>query len=149
MRQLTPTETYIMLGGGLLMVLAAGITMMSTLLADASWTQTAVLVTPWLFLVGALAFVAMQRLQTYKGQSITIRRLRSIQFLSGICLLLAGLFMVENYYHIVEGLVVSDLNSYFTYVQIVHNNWVVLMLVGAILQMYTAHRITYELKKES
>ena len=138
-----------MLGGGLLMVVAAGITMAATLLADATWAQAAVLTTPWIFIIGAIAFVTMQRLQTYTGQSLTVQRLRSIQFLSGICFILAGLFMLENYYHFVQTFVVSDLNSYFTYMQIVHNNWVVLMLVGAILQMYTAHRISYELKKES
>lgn len=131
------------------MVLAAGITMAATLLSDAGWAQTAIAVTPWLFLAGAIAFVAIQRIQSYTGQSLTLRRLRSIQFLSGICLIFAGLFMLENYYHFVEGLVVTDIHSYITYMQIVHNNWVVLMLVGAILQMYTAHRISYELKKES
>ena len=41
------------------------------------------------------------------------------------------------------------MKSYFLYVRIVHNNWVVLVLIGAILQMYTTHRIASEIEKES
>ena len=149
MRQLTKKETMIMLGGGILMVLSAGIMMATTLMSEAAWAESAVLIVPWLFLIGAVSYVTMQRMQTYSGSSLTMRRLRSIQFISGILLILAGLFMLENYYHFVQPLVVSDINSYFTYLQVVHNNWVVLILIAAILQMYTAHRISYEMQKES
>lgn len=138
-----------MLGGGILMVLSAGMMMATTLMSEAAWAESAVLIVPWLFLIGAVAFVTMQRMQTYTGSSFTMRRLRSIQFISGILLILAGLLMLENYYHFVQPLVVSDINSYFTYLQVVHNNWVVLILIAAIMQMYTAHRMSYEMQKES
>lgn len=131
------------------MVLSAGAIMAATLFAEAAWAASATLIIPWVFLAGAIAFVTMQRIQSYNGNSLTIRRLRSIQFLSGILFILAGVFMIENYYHFIQPLVVSDINSYVTYMQTIHNNWVVLMLIGAILQMYTAHRLTSELNKES
>lgn len=138
-----------MLAGGMLMVLAAGANMFASLMSEAEWAQLTLAVAPWLFIVGAVLFVAIQRLQTYDGNSLTIRRLRSIQLLSGISFLVAGLLMVENVNHFLQPLVVSDLNSYFTYVQVVHNNWVVFVLIGAVLQMYTAHRLSSEMQKES
>ena len=35
-----------------------------------------------------------------------------------------------------------------TYIKYVHNNWVVVLLVAAILQLYASHRIANELEKE-
>lgn len=149
MKQLSKIQSIIMLVGGMTMVLCSGTIMMVTLMTDAEWGRMVMLIVPWLFLAGALAFVVMQRMQRYTGTNLTIQRLRSIQLLSGICFIIAGLLLIENYYHFVEKFVVSDINSYFTYLQVVHNNWVVLLLVGAVLQMYTAHRIGSELQKDS
>lgn len=131
------------------MVVSTGVMMAASLNLETGWAQTCTLVVPWMFLVGALLFVIMQRMQTYSGTDMTVRRLRSIQLLSGICFVVAGLLMVENYYHFVQPLVVKTMESYFTYLQVVHNNWVVLMLIGAILQMYTTHRLSSELNKDS
>lgn len=149
MRQLSRHETLKMLAGGVMMVLSAGVNMFATLVGDAAWAQAALVAAPWVFLVGALLFVVMQRLQTYDGQSLVIRRLRSIQFLSGMSFIVAGLLMVENVNHFLQPFVANSLDSYFTYVRAVHNNWVVFVLIGAVLQMYTAHRITAEIGKES
>ena len=137
-----------MMVGGLLMVIAAGAIMVGTLMLEPEQAELLVKIVPWIFLVGALLFVTMQRMQTYEGTRLVVRRLRSIQLLSGICFIIAGLLMVENFYHFVMPLVVSDIGSYYTYLQVVHNNWVVLMLIGAILQMYTVHRIAAEMDKE-
>ena len=38
--------------------------------------------------------------------------------------------------------------NYLTYLQYVRNNWIVVLLVAAILQLYTSHRIANELEKE-
>lgn len=138
-----------MMIGGMLMTIAACLVMTITLIGTNAITMTVLMMQPWIFLLGAVCFVTMQRLQTYNGANIAIHRLRSIQLLSGICFILAGILMIENYYHWVQPLVVSDIKSYYTYLQVVHNNWVVTVLVGAVLQMYTAHRIASELKKES
>jgi hypothetical protein len=39
--------------------------------------------------------------------------------------------------------------DFLVYLKYVHNNWIVVLLVAAILQLYTSHRIANELEKES
>ena len=39
--------------------------------------------------------------------------------------------------------------DYMDYLQYVRNNWVVTLLVAAILQLYSTHRISRELDKEA
>ena len=52
--------------------------------------------------------------------------------------------MVENAYRFI----MPAFNDYTTYLEYVYNKWVLLLLVAAILEMYTMHRISSELKKE-
>ena len=49
--------------------------------------------------------------------------------------------MIEQYWAILKPLVVKDLESYFIYLKVVYNNWVLLLLIGGLLQLYTSHRI--------
>ena len=57
--------------------------------------------------------------------------------------------MLENTYHALLPLFLQYMdNGYYHYLTYVHNNWVVLLLVAAILEIYTTHRISGELKKE-
>ena len=93
---------------------------------------------PYVFAVGALAFVLMQLKQTYDGQNLTIRRLRRIMVVSDIFFLLAAALMFANQGNFM-GLRLWD------YLNYVHNNWVVALLAGAILQLYSTHRIGAEL----
>jgi hypothetical protein len=39
--------------------------------------------------------------------------------------------------------------DFFTYAKYIHNNWVVVLLVAAILQLYASHRIANEMEKEA
>jgi hypothetical protein len=39
--------------------------------------------------------------------------------------------------------------DFLLYIKYVHNNWIIILLVAAILQLYTSHRIANELEKES
>lgn len=149
MRRLTRTEIGIMAAGGGLMVCAACVVMLTTLVEPSSWTQAVQWVQPWAFLLGAVMYVVMQQRERYTGGSMVIRRLKGIQLLSGISLIVAGLLMVENFYHFVQPFFVHDIDSYYTYLRVVHNNWVVAVLIGAMLQMYTSHRLSSELDKES
>ena len=106
----------------------------------------------WLMLVGSIAFALMQSRQRYFGTSLTIRRLCKIMSLAGCGFILAGFFMVEDSYHFLRPLFAGSLDSYDSYdsyVNIFHHNWVLLLLISAIIEMYTTHRISYELKKES
>ena len=130
MRQLNKVETAIFLTGALLMVIGAG----------ASLLQWAV--APYLFAVGALGFASMQMLQRYDGQNFTIRRLRRIMLLSDVLFLFTAVLMFAN-----QGNALGlDWIYYLNYVK---NNWVVLLLLAAILQLYTTYRIDHELEKEA
>lgn len=130
MRPLSNLETYLLLLGGLLMVVGAG---------------ASVLLQPWapyVFAPGALLFAAMQMRQRYEGTNITVKRLRHIMLLSDVLFLVAALLMFANQGNFL-GL------DYLSYIKYVHNNWIVVLLVAAILQLYTSHRIANELEKEA
>ena len=116
--------------GGLLMVVGAGANVLFC-----SWA-------PYVFAPGALLFVTMQLRQRYDGREFTIRRLRRIQIISDFLFLVAGLLMMANQ----QNFLGLDQLSYIKYV---HNNWVVVLLVAAVLQLYTSHRIANELEKDT
>ena len=130
MRQLSNIETAVLLIGGLLMVVGAG-----ALLFLQSWA-------PWIYAPGALMFAAMQLRQRYEGSEFTIRRLRRMIILSDILFLVAALLMFANQSNFL-GL------DHLSYIKYVHNNWVVVLLVAAILQLYASHRIASELEKHA
>ena len=129
MKPLSKLQNVIYLVGGLLMVIGAG----ASLLA---WRWA-----PYVFAVGALGFASMQMQQRYVGTNFTIRRLRRIMLLSDVLFLVAALLMLANQSNIF-GL------SYINYIQYVYNKWVVVLLIAAILQLYSSHRIGHELQKE-
>lgn len=138
MRQLSKLESIIYLLGGITMVAGAGL--YAFFIAQS--------IVCWVMLIGALAFVLMQSRQRYEGTSQTIRRLRKIMTIAGLGFIIAGLFMVEDSYMFLRPVFSNTVESYTTYVNIFHHNWVILLLISAILEMYTSHRISYELKKE-
>ena len=130
MKQLSSIETAILLIGGLLMVVGAGGSMFLQ-----SWAA-------YIFAPGALLFAAMQMRQSYDGNNFTIRRLRRIQLTSDVLFMLAGLLMLANQSNF------FGINL-LLYVKYVHNNWIIVLLVAAILQLYASHRIANELEKEA
>lgn len=130
MRQLNKTESVIFLLGALLMVVGSGANIFMKVWA------------PWVFAMGALAFVLMQLKQRYEGRNVVIRRLRRIMITSDVFFLLAALLMFANRSNFF-GL------DILTYIKYVHNNWVVALLVAAVLQLYSTHRISNELDKEA
>ena len=97
---------------------------------------------PYIFAPGALLFAAMHMRQTYDGQNFTVRRLRRIMLTSDVLFLLAALLMFasqSNFFGL----------NLLVYIKYVHNNWIVVLLVAAILQLYSTHRIASELEKEA
>ena len=130
MRQLSNVETFIMLVGGVLMVIGAGASLFLQ-----SWA-------PYIFAPGAVLFVAMQIRQRYEGTNFNVKRLRRMMLISDVLFLIAALLMFANQTNFL-GL------DYLDYVKYVHNNWIVVLLVAAILQLYTSHRIANELEKEA
>ncbi len=130
MKQLNRVQTAIFLLGALLMVIGAGTTMLA-------WGSA-----PYVFSVGALGFASMQMLQRYEGTNFVIRRLRRIQLLSDVLFLFSGLLMLANKGNFF-GL------SHITYMEYIYNKWVITLLIAAILQLYTTHRLSHELEKEA
>jgi hypothetical protein len=98
------------------------------------------------FMVGAVCFATMQMIQASSGdsKSIAIRRLKGIMVAADICFILAGLLMLENSY-----MVLYKFLSWETWLKYCWNNWVVALLIAAILELYTSHRISNELKKNN
>ena len=130
MRQLNNWQNAIFLVGALLMVVGAGASLLQ-------WSAA-----PYLFALGALGFASMQMLQRYEGSNFVIRRLRRIMLLSDVLFLVSAVLMFASQEN-VFGL------SHITYLQYVYNKWVVTLLIAAILQLYTTHRIGNELEKEA
>lgn len=120
-------------------ILAIGALLM---LAGAALGMTAKTIAPWLFAVGALAYTAMQLQQSYEGDNITIRRLRFIMLLSDVLLIIVAALMFADHGNPFQ-------LEYLTWLNYIHNNWVVLLLIAAVMQLYTVLRIDNELKQEA
>lgn len=130
MKELTKTQTMVFLVGAVLMVIGAGTSVLG-------WAPA-----PYIYAVGALGFASMQMLQRYDGPSFVIRRLRRIMLLSDVLFLVSAVLMfagLGNPLHL----------DALTYAKYIHNNWVMTLLIAAILQLYTSHRIGQELEKEA
>lgn len=139
MRQLTKTESLIMVVGALLMAVAA-VMYVFAVRKPASW----------IMLAGTGAFVAMQMRQKYEGTNITIRRLRSIMTVGNIFFVIAALLMVENAYQFLRPVFLKNgVQGDITYITYIFNKWVIALLVGAVIELYTTHRISSELEKEA
>lgn len=130
MKQLSRTQNIIFLLGALLMVVGAGTSLLG-------WTSS-----PFIFAIGAIGFTSMQMLQRYEGSNFTIRRLRRMMLISDVLFLLSAVLMFANMGNFL-GL------DQVTYVNYVYNKWVITLLVAAILQLYSTHRIDRELAKEA
>ena len=130
MKQLNKIESIIMVVGALLMVVGAVMGLFKL-----SWF-------PFVYAVGAIGFASMQMLQRYEGRNLTIKRLRGIMVLSDMLFLFTAVLMFAN-----QGNALGlDWIYYLNYIK---NNWVVLLLLAAILQLYTTYRIDHELEKEA
>lgn len=134
MRQLNRLQSALFLVGGMLMVAGAGC-------FAAMWQRGAAC---WVFLVGACLFAAMQTAQAYDGTSTAIRRLKGIMTVADIFFVAAGILMVEDTHRFAQPL----FSSYASYLELVYNKWVLMLLIAALLEIYTMHRIASELKKE-
>ncbi|WP_033149820.1 hypothetical protein [Prevotella sp. RM4] len=130
MKELNKLQTAIFLFGGILMAVGAGTTLLG-------WGSA-----PYIFAIGALGFSSMQMQQRYEGQNFTIRRLRRMMLLSDVLFLVAALFMFASKGNFL-GL------SYISYIEYVYNKWVIVLLIAALLQLYSMHRIGSELEKEA
>ncbi|MCI7017725.1 MAG: hypothetical protein MR923_11655 [Prevotella sp.] len=129
MRELNKTESAILVIGAVMMVIGSGANIFAQ-----SWA-------PYVFAMGTIGFVLMQLKQKYDGDNVAIKRLRRMVIISDVCLLLAAVMMFAN----MDNLFRLDA---ITYIKYVHNNWVVVLMVAAMLQLYTSHRISKEMLKD-
>lgn len=140
MRQLNRLQSIVFLAGGAAMVIGVGCCVL----------QVAPLYMCWLFLAGAVMFATMQLLQVYEGKELTVRRLKKIQNLSDILFIVAGIILADTVYANAGH---SFFRGFFdrqeTYITFLYNKWVVVLLIAAILEVYTAHRIDHELSKKN
>lgn len=90
-------------------------------------------VAPYIYSIGALMFASMQMLARYEGDSIVIRRLRRQQLLGALLLVASGAMMFGHHYQM-------------TYMR--HNEWMIVMLIAAVFELYSAFRIPAEVEKE-
>lgn len=134
MKQLSKIQTIVFLVGGILMVIGAG--------SYVFMFQRAVMSV--VFLVGALCFALMQLEQRYDGQNVVIIRLRRIQIIADVQFILSGILMIDSHYMLLKPL----FSSYTDYIQYVYNKWIMTLLIAAILEIYTVHRLSSELEKE-
>lgn len=86
----------------------------------------------WCFTIGCLAYSSMQALAGYEGRDFTVRRLRRQQLTGCIFFFLAALCMSMQVYH---------------WGRISRNEWVVMLTIGCVLQLYTSWRIPSALSK--
>lgn len=135
MKQLSKLQSIVFLLGGALMVVGVG---SFVLLFYQS-------VSCWVFLAGAILFATVQLMQTFEGDNITIKRLKKIQDLSDILFIIAGIILVDTVY----GFFRDFFSNYENYVTYLYNKWVVVLFLATLLELYTVHRIDYELSKKN
>ena len=138
MKQLSKLQSVIFLLGGVLMVVGAAC------FAFGFIYPKMMLITSWLFLAGTVLFSVIQAMQVYDGPSLIIHRLKRMQYVADIFFVLSGISMVDTVYAFARHWF-SNQETYITYF---YNKWVVFLLIAALLELYTTHRISHELKKE-
>lgn len=122
MKRLNKIQNFIFLAGGFLLLVGA-----ATFLTG--WAAS-----PYIYIVGALCFAAMQVMASYEGHNIVVRRLRRQQIIGAVLLLLTAVPMM------MQALQIGPYQR---------NEWVVLLTIAAILELYTSWRIPSELEKEN
>ena len=130
MKQLNRVENIIFLLGAVMIVIGCGANLFLM-----PWA-------PYVFAMGVVAYVLMQFSQNYEGSNVTIRRLRRIVIISDVLFIASALLMFAS----MDNLFGID---HITYVQYVHNKWVATVLIAAVLQLYSSHRLGKELSKET
>ena len=130
MKQLNKVENIIFLLGAVMIVVGSAANLFFQ-----SWA-------PYVFAMGVAAYVLMQFKQSYEGSNVTIRRLRRIVIISDVFFIVSAVLMFANTYNIF-GL------DHLSYVQYVHNKWVATVLIAAVLQLCSSHRLGKELSEET
>lgn len=121
MKELNSWQNFLFRTGAILMLAGAGMHMFAPMVS--------------LYIYGiGVGFFSIMRLRTeYLGRNIIIIRLRRQQLLAAACFLITAILMS-----------MQDMNYGFAQ----RNEWVVALIIGCILELYTSWRIPQELSKE-
>lgn len=139
MRKLNKIQSILYIAGGVLMVVGVGAFVLL-------WHQR---VACWVFLLGALLFSIIQSMQIYEGNNVAVRRLKRIMNIADLLFVLAGILMVDTAYNFLLPLFRSAGSAgYYNYIDYVYNKWVILLLIAAVLEVYSTHRISSEMRSE-
>lgn len=122
MRRLSSIENLVFRVGALAMVAGAALFLANRWVANV------------LFVAGVVMFAVMQLRTTYDGSNFTIARLRRQQLFGAAMLTLSAVAMTaQNLGHTL----------------LMYNEWVVCLLIGAVVELYAAFRLASELDKEN
>ncbi len=130
MKQLNRVENIIFLLGAIMIVVGSAANLFFQYWA------------PYVFAMGVVAYVLMQLRQSYEGTNVTIRRLRRIVIVSDVFFIVSAVLMFAS----IDNIFGLD---HITYIQYVHNKWVATVLIAAVLQLYSSHRLGKELSEET
>ena len=133
MKQLSKFQTSLFVIGGALMVIGVGCYVF----------MVQQLVVCWVFLLGSVLFATM-------GRELTVRRLKRIMNLADMLFVLSGILLADTAYANAGHSFFAQLfTNRETYITLLYNKWVVLLLIAAVLEVYTMHRIDHELSKKN
>lgn len=139
MRKLNKIQSLLYIIGGVLMVIGVGAFVLL-------WHQRAAC---WVFLVGAILFSVIQSMQMYEGNNMVVRRLKRIMNIADLLFILSGILMVDTAYNFLLPLFRSAGSAgYYNYIEYVYNKWVILLLIAGVLEVYSTHRISSEMRSE-
>ncbi len=128
MRRLTSLKMALYVIGAVLLVAGALLYL---------WFRLAACV---LYVAGAALFASMQLYAVYEGSSHVVRRLRRQQLFGLLCVLASAVAMAMGVYDVYRG------SFMFRFAH--HNEWVVLLAIGAVAELYVSFRMPAELKGE-
>ena len=123
MKPLNKFQTLIFNVGGILLLIGAVMPLIGTLRIYA----------PYIFTLGAIMFSTMQLMSSYTGKNPIIRRLRRQQIIGALLLLVTGVLMFTSLFRV--GPFQKD-------------EWLVILTIATVFEVYTAFRLPAALKKE-
>ncbi len=92
-----------------------------------------------IYLLGSICYVAIMWRQKYESNNTTIARLCKIHTISNFLILLSAFLMIAN----------DFVYEIFAYTHIdIYNYWIIALLIGAVLQLYSILRIEKELQNK-
>ncbi|HZK03411.1 MAG TPA: hypothetical protein VFC94_03275 [Bacteroidaceae bacterium] len=130
---------------GFLMIIGGCAILIGALTHITGWSPAS-----YIFGLGAVMFASSQLNERYKGDNLTIKRLKRQQALGAIFILLTTFLMFsENFYSSIlfNNHMDRTLKTLLLYIT-KKNTWILTLSIGAFFELYSSFRISFELSKE-